>query len=30
MAWTSNDTSAEFGAGIDHVRNAGRGNDNLP
>lgn len=28
MAWTTNNTGDEFGAGIDHLTNAGRGNDN--
>lgn len=26
MAWTSNTTSSEFGAGVNHVRNPGREN----
>ena len=28
MAWTTNNTGAEFGAGIDHLTNAVRSNDN--
>jgi len=26
MAWTTNNTSAEFGAGINHLANTGRAN----
>jgi hypothetical protein len=28
MAWTTSNTGAEFGAGMDHLANSGRGNDN--
>lgn len=28
MAWSSNGTSAEFSAGVNHLANAGRANDN--